>query len=58
MFIMVKKGVVKQKITSDYVLDLYDKCKRLKNKKKKIELMKQIKKMSKHIGEYLIKIED
>ena len=54
----MRSGIIKQKITSDYILDLYDRCKKIKNKKERQELMEQIKKMSQHIGEYLIKVED
>lgn len=51
----MKKGLVKTKVTSDFILDLYDKAKKLKSKEKKLELMKQIKILSQHIGEYIVK---
>jgi hypothetical protein len=51
----VKKGEIKTKITPDFILDLYDSAKKLKSQAKKREAMKQIKFLSKHLGEYLIK---
>lgn len=51
----MKKGKVEQKITADYILDLYDKAKKLKDKNKKVKLMKKIKLLSNHVGEYIIK---
>ena len=51
----MKKGVVKTKVTSDFILDLYDKAKKMKSQKKKLELMKQIRILSEHIGEYIVK---
>jgi len=51
----MRKGKVKQKISEDYILYLYDKAKKLKNPKKKLELMKQIRILTKHIGEYIVK---
>jgi len=54
----MKKGVVKQKITHDYILDLYEQCKKLKSKKKKSEMLKEIKKLTKHIGDYVVKSVD
>jgi hypothetical protein len=51
----MKKGLVKTKVTSDFILDLYDKAKKLKSKEKKLELMKQIRILSQHIGEYIVK---
>ena len=52
---VVKKGIVKVKVTSDFILDLYDKAKKMKSQEKKLEMMKEIKKLSKNIGSYLIK---
>ena len=52
---MTKKGIVKTKITSDFILSLYDKAKKMKSQEKKLELMKQIKILSQHIGEFIIK---
>ena len=51
----MKKAKVKQKIDADYILYLYDKAKKLKDPKKKIELNKQIKILSQHLGSYLVK---
>lgn len=45
---------VKHKITEDFILDLYEKSKKLEGEKKK-KLLKTIELLSKHIGEYLIK---
>ena len=45
---------VKHKITHDFLLDLYEKSKKLKGEKKK-ELLEQIEFLSNHIGEYLVK---
>ena len=50
----MKKVQVKHEITHDFVLDLYEKAKKAKDKKKK-ELMKQARFFSQHIGEYLAK---
>lgn len=52
----MKKGEVRQKITADYILSLYDKAEKMKSKEKKIELFKKIKLLSRHIGSYMIKI--
>jgi hypothetical protein len=51
----MKKGEVKQKISADYILYLYDKAKKLKSKEKKAALLKQVKILSQHIGEYIVK---
>tara|TARA_B100002019_G_C21245107_1_gene587855 strand:- start:813 stop:977 length:165 start_codon:yes stop_codon:yes gene_type:complete len=51
----VKKGIVKTKVTSDFILDLYNKTKQIKSQEKKNEMMRQIKILSQHIGEYIIK---
>lgn len=53
--IFVKKGIVKTKITADFILDLYDKAKKLRSQEKKVELMKQIRILSQHVGEYIVK---
>ena len=42
----MKKGEIKQKISHDYILYLYDKAKKLKSKEKKAALLKQIKILS------------
>jgi len=52
---VVKKGIVKTKVTPDFILDLYDRAKKMKSQEKKLEMMKEIRKLSKHIGEYIIK---
>lgn len=54
----MKKGIIKTKITANFILDLYDKAKKLKNREKKTQMMKQIKVLSKHIGEYIVKTID
>jgi len=51
----MKKGIVKKKITSDFIIDLYEKAKKMKNQKKKAMALKNIKILTNHIGEYLIK---
>jgi len=53
--ILVKKGIVKEKITADFIIDLYEKAKKMKDQKKKAKALKNIKILSNHIGEYLIK---
>ena len=53
--ILVKKGIVKKKITADFIIDLYEKSKKMKDAKKKARALKNIKMLSQHIGEYLIK---
>jgi len=47
--------MVKTKVTSDFILNLYDKAKKMKSQEKKLELMKQIRILSEHIGEYIVK---
>ena len=51
----MKKGVVKQKVSPDYILYLYDKAKKLKSKEKKAALLKQIKILSQNLGSYIVK---
>lgn len=51
----MEKGIVKTKVTANFILDLYDKAKKMKSREKKLELMKQIKILSKNIGMYIIK---
>jgi hypothetical protein len=51
----VKKGIVKKKITADFIIDLYEKSKKMKDAKKKARALKNIKMLSQHVGEYLIK---
>jgi hypothetical protein len=50
----MKQLKVKHKITADLVLDLYEKAKKAKGKKKE-ELLKQATFLSKNIGAYLAK---
>jgi hypothetical protein len=52
---IVKRVEIKEKVTHDLILDLYDQAKKLKSKEKKAKLMKQIKLLSQHIGEYIVK---
>ena len=54
----MRKAVVKHKVTHNYILDLYDKAKKLKSQEKKAEMLKEIKKLTKHIGEYVVKYVD
>ncbi len=49
----VKIVKVKRKITEDFILDLYEKSKKLEGKKKK-KLLKTIELLSTHVGEYLV----
>jgi hypothetical protein len=44
---------VKKKVTHDFVLDIYDKAKRAKGRKRK-ELLEKAELLSKHIGDYLV----
>jgi len=45
---------VKRRITSDFILDLYEKAKSMKGKEKK-KLIEKIELLSKHVGDYLVK---
>lgn len=51
----MEKVEIKNKITSDYIIELYEKAKNIKDPKKKSKAMKNIKIMSEHLGEYLVK---
>ena len=51
----MKKGVIKTKVTADFILDLYDKAKKVRSREKKLEIMKQIKILSKNVGSYIVK---
>jgi uncharacterized membrane protein len=53
--LFMKKGEVKQKITEDYILSLFEKAKKLKSKEKKLEIFKLIRKLKNNIGSYIIK---
>jgi len=55
VFISVKEGEVKQKITVDYIQSLYDRAKKFKSQDKKLEALKNIKLLTKHLGSYIIK---
>lgn len=54
---VVPKGlstaILAQQITSDYVLELYEKSKSLKGKKKK-DMLAVAEKLSKHVGKWLV----
>lgn len=50
------KGLVTEKITSDFILDLYEEAKKKKGKEKK-KAMDKVKSLSKMIGSYLISID-
>ncbi len=47
--------MVKQKITVDFIINLYEKAKKIKDPKKKLKFLNTIKTLSGHIGEYLVK---
>lgn len=49
----MKQGQIKQKITADYVLDVYLLSK-TKSGKEKEELLVMAKTLSKHLNEYLV----
>ena len=49
----IKRAVVTQKITADYVLELYEKAKTLKGKKKK-DMLAVAEELSKHVGKFLV----
>ena len=49
----LRKGIVSQEITSDFVLEIYERAKVLKGKKKK-ELLTVAEELSKHVGKWLI----
>jgi propanediol dehydratase small subunit len=48
----LQETVIAQKITSDFVLELYEKSKKLRGKKKK-QLLAVAEELSKHVGKYL-----
>jgi len=50
-------GVVKHKITNDFILDLYEEAKKMRGKKKE-EALERVTQLSKNIGCFLIKIEN
>ena len=51
----MKKAIVKTKITPDFILSLYNKAKKMKSQEKKLELLKEIKVLSKNLGQYIVK---
>lgn len=55
VFIYVKKVEIKQKVTADFILDLYDKAKKMKSQERKAKMLKQIKVLSQHLGHYIVK---
>ena len=46
-------AIIAQEITSDYVLELYEKSKALKGKKKK-DMLAVAETLSKHVGKWLV----
>lgn len=53
--LFMRKGEIKQKITKDYILELFEKAKKMKSREKKLELFKLITKLKDNIGSYIIK---
>jgi len=49
----LKTVIATQQITSDFVLELYEKSKSLKGKKKK-DMLAVAEKLSKHVGKWLV----
>ena len=49
----VSKHVVAQQITPDFILELYDKSKKLRGKNKEA-MLKVADKLSKHVGQWLV----
>ena len=49
-----RKGVVSQEITHDFVLEIYEKAKRARSKKKKDEYIAIAEALSKNIGKWLV----
>jgi hypothetical protein len=49
----IKRAVVAQEITPDFVLELYEKSKTLKGKKKK-DMLAVAEELSKHVGKFLV----
>ena len=50
----MRKYIVAQEITSDFVLEIYEKAKRARSEKKKTEYLALAEKLSKHIGKLLV----
>jgi len=49
----LQRGIISQEITSNFVLELYEKSKALKGKKKK-DMLSIAEKLSKNIGKWLV----
>ena len=49
-----RKGVVSQEITSDFVLEIYEKAKKTRSQKRKEQLHKVAEELSKHVGKFLV----
>ena len=49
----IKTAIIAQEITSDFVLELYEKSKSLKGKKKK-DMLAVAETLSKHVGKWLV----
>lgn len=50
----LQKGIVAQEITSDFVLEIYEKAKRARSQKRKDQYLAIAEELSKHIGEWLV----
>ena len=50
----LRKGIVAQEITSDFVLEVYEKAKRARSKKRKNDLISVAEELSKHVGKWLV----
>ena len=49
-----RRGIMAQMITSDFVLEIYEKAKKAKTDKRKVELHKVAETLSLHIGQFLV----
>jgi propanediol dehydratase small subunit len=49
----LKESLVERQITSDFVLELYERSKKLRGKQKK-ELLAVAEELSKHVGKWLV----
>jgi len=50
----LRKGIVAQEVTSDFVLEIYEKAKKTKSEKRRKEYLAIAEELSKHIGKYLV----
>jgi len=50
---MPEKRKIKQRITADYILDEYERIKKIKSKKKRDEQLKILKVLTENMGEYI-----